>query len=300
MSNRRALHFVLKVGDRTKTAKFFREVLGMQFLRHEEFEEGCKAACNGPYDGKWSKSMVGYGPEDNHFVVELTYNYGIKEYLLGNDFQGFTIQSQELFAKASASGWPVNDVSSGIISVNSPDGYKFFIVDKPSPSKDPVQKVTLGVSDLSKSIDYWANLCGMTCYSQDASSAVLGYDPSQARLELVQLKDTIDRGSAFGRIAFACPRAQLPDIQSAMLEAKQTILTPLVSLDTPGKATVEVVILADPDGHEICFVGDEAFRELSQVDPAADSLLNEAMSADKSNEWFEKQKLKKEQRLKSK
>lgn len=31
--------------------------------------------------------MVGFGPEDNHFVVELTYNYGIKEYKLGNDFQ---------------------------------------------------------------------------------------------------------------------------------------------------------------------------------------------------------------------
>ena len=31
-----------------------------------------------------------------------------------------------------------------------------------------------------------------------------------------------------------------------MKEAKQTILTPLLSLDTPGKATVKVVILADP------------------------------------------------------
>ena len=29
------------------------------------------------------------------------------------------------------------------------------------------------------------------------------------------------------------------------------------------------------DGHEICFVGDEAFRELSQVDPKADQLLDE-------------------------
>ena len=29
------------------------------------------------------------------------------------------------------------------------------------------------------------------------------------------------------------------------------------------------------DGHEICFVGDEAFRELSQVDPNADKLLDE-------------------------
>lgn len=40
-----------------------------------------------PYDGKWSKSMVGYGKEDDHFVVELTYNYGVKSYVKGNDFQ---------------------------------------------------------------------------------------------------------------------------------------------------------------------------------------------------------------------
>ena len=31
-----------------------------------------------------------------------------------------------------------------------------------------------------------------------------------------------------------------------MKKEKQKIPTPLVSLDTPGKATVEVVILADP------------------------------------------------------
>lgn len=30
--------------------------------------------------------MVGYGPEDDHFVIELTYNYEIGSYRLGNDF----------------------------------------------------------------------------------------------------------------------------------------------------------------------------------------------------------------------
>lgn len=30
--------------------------------------------------------MVGYGPEDDHFVAELTYNYGVGEYRLGSDF----------------------------------------------------------------------------------------------------------------------------------------------------------------------------------------------------------------------
>lgn len=75
-----------------------------------------------------------------------------------------------------------------------------------------------------------------------------------------------------------------------MKRENQKILTPLVSLDTPGKATVQVIILADPDGHEICFVGDEAFRELSKVDPEGNKLLDDAISGDKSDEWFAAQK----------
>ena len=43
----RALHWVFKVGDRAATMKFYKDVLGMTVLRHEEFEEGCKAYCNG-------------------------------------------------------------------------------------------------------------------------------------------------------------------------------------------------------------------------------------------------------------
>lgn len=39
---------------------------------------------------------------------------------------------------------------------------------------------------------------------------------------------------------------KLPDLEDLMRRENQKILTPLVSLDTPGKATVQVVILADP------------------------------------------------------
>ncbi|XP_071790805.1 glyoxalase domain-containing protein 4-like [Asterias amurensis] len=288
MTSRRALHFVFKVGDRTKTAEFYRDVLGMQFLRHEEFEEGCKATCNGPYDGKWSKSMVGYGPEDSHFVTELTYNYGIKDYKLGNDFQGITIQSNKAVQNARSKNWPLVPVSDGLYSVEAPGGYKFYLVDQAPPQGDPVQKVTLGVSNLSKSTDYWTKLCGMTLYEQTDKSVLLGYSEGQCKLELKAVGATIDRGTAYGRVAFSCPRDQLAGIESSMKESSQAILTPLVSLDTPGKATVEVVIVADPDAHEICFVGGEAFRELSQVDPKADALLDEGIKADKSDEYFAK------------
>lgn len=51
----------------------------------------------------------------------------------------------------------------------------------------------------------------MEKHSQADGKAVLGFGgESQARLELKQV-DTgkIDRGTAFGRIAFSCPREQV-------------------------------------------------------------------------------------------
>jgi len=268
--------------------KFYREVLGMKVLRHEEFEKGCEAACNGPYDGRWSKTMVGYGPEDNHFVVELTYNYNISNYKLGNDFQGITIQSSEALARAKEVGWPVNQ-DEGRAVLEAPGGYKFFVIDQPQPlDRDPVISVAIGVSDMTKSLQYWAGLLGMIVTSATLSTTSLSYNPvDQASLVLVK-QLSVDHCKAAGRIAFSIPASQLPGIQDKMLAKNMTILTPLVSLDTPGKATVQVVILADPDGQEICFVGAEAFKELSQVDPEGDDLLNKAIEGDKSDEWFKK------------
>ena len=66
-----------------------RDVIGMKILCHKEFEEGCTATCKGPCDGKWSKAVVGFGPEDDDFVAELIYSNGVGEYRLGNDFLGF-------------------------------------------------------------------------------------------------------------------------------------------------------------------------------------------------------------------
>ncbi|MEE6469484.1 hypothetical protein FKM82_008648 [Ascaphus truei] len=196
-----------------------------QVLRHEEFEEGCKATCNGPYDGKWSKTMIGYGSEDIHFVVELTYNYGVGEYRLGNDFLGITLRSSQAVANARKLKWPLSEVSSGLFEAIAPGGYKFYLEDQDQPKTDPVQKVTLAVSDLQKSIAYWSGLLGMKMYNKDETKkkALLGYADNQ-------------------------------------------------------------------DGHEICFVGDEAFEELSQTDPNADNLIDNAMVADKSEEWFAKHK----------
>lgn len=287
MSSKRALHWVFKVGNRKETIKFYKDILGMKILRHEEFEKGCEAMCNGPYDGKWSKTMVGYGPENNHFVVELTYNYNISSYKLGNDFQGITIQSGEALARAKEAGCQIKD-EDGKMAVRDPGGYKFFLVDSPQPKeRDPVVGVSMGVSQLPASLHYWTMLLGMQKLEESDDSATLSYGDNQAKLTLKTV-GSVDHAKAYGRIAFSITADELAPLEKVMKEAKTKILTPLVSLDTPGKATVQVVILADPDDHEICFVGDEAFRELSQVDPKANDLLEAAIEADKSDAWFEK------------
>lgn len=240
MIHGRALHFVFKVADRTLTAKFYRDILGMKVLRHEEFSEGCEAACNGPYANRWSKTMIGYGPEDTHFVVELTYNYGITEYETGNDFIGLTIQSSESLKRAAANNWPVKE-QNGLKYVEAPGGYKFFIVDKPQPvDKDPVIKVTLASSNLEKSIAYWNGLLTLKIFEKTPKSVLLGFDDNQAKLGLVEIAEPVNRAKAYGRIAFSCPFEEQPIIDQKIQKAKGTILTPLISLDTPGKATVRV------------------------------------------------------------
>ncbi|XP_026494974.1 glyoxalase domain-containing protein 4 [Vanessa tameamea] len=282
MINGRALHFVFKVADRTLTAKFYREILGMKVLRHEEFSEGCEAACNGPYANRWSKTMIGYGPEDTHFVVELTYNYGITYYEQGNDFLGLTIQSSESLKRAAAANWPVKE-QNGLKYVEAPGGYKFYIIDKPQPvDKDPVVKVSLASSNLAKSIDYWNGLLTLKIFEKSNKSVLLGFSEDQAKLEFVDIGGPVNHAKAYGRIAFSCPFDEQPVIDKKIQETKGKILTPLISLDTPGKATVRVIILADPDDHEICFVDDESFRQLSQVDPASDADLDKFIKSDKS------------------
>lgn len=76
--------------------------------------------------------MIGYGPEDTHFVVELTYNYGVSSYEYGNDFQGITICSKETLDRAKAHNWPVKE-EAGKYVLEAPGGYKYYIINEPQP-----------------------------------------------------------------------------------------------------------------------------------------------------------------------
>jgi hypothetical protein len=59
-------------------------------LRHEEFKEGCEDSGNG-FSGHWSRTMVGFDNEDDSFVFEVTFNYGITSYKKGNDLHSILL-----------------------------------------------------------------------------------------------------------------------------------------------------------------------------------------------------------------
>ncbi|KAJ8946297.1 hypothetical protein NQ314_008922 [Rhamnusium bicolor] len=275
----RALHYVFKIPDRKETLRFYRDVLGMIVLRHEEFADGCEAACNGPYANRWSKTMVGYGPEDNHFVLELTYNYGIHFYEKGNDFISITIRNGEVLDRAKEANWPL--LPGNVLE--APGGYRFQIIDKPQPRKeDPVVKVTLATSNVARSLEYWNEILGLTVFEKTEDTILVGFNKNEAKLELMYIGETVNRAKAYGRIAFSCPYDEQELIDKIVTQHNETILTPLISLDTPGKATVRVIILADPDGHEICFVDDENYRKLSKPEPESERVLDKQIELDKS------------------
>lgn len=74
--------------------------------------------------------MIGYGPEDSHFVIELTYNYGIKSYQKGNDFISITVKNKEALERAKLECWPIWPDN----ILEAPGGYKFKILDEPKPT----------------------------------------------------------------------------------------------------------------------------------------------------------------------
>lgn len=68
--------------------------------------------------------MVGYGPEDTHFVFELTYNYGIKSYTLGNDYREAVIHSKEAYSGVESARLDIVTRGENEVVVRAPDGYR--------------------------------------------------------------------------------------------------------------------------------------------------------------------------------
>ena len=118
----RMLHTMLRVGDLDRSIAFYTEVLGMTLLRRKDYP-----------DGKFTLAFVGYGPEAEQAVLELTYNWGVDHYDLGNGFGHIAIEVDDVHAATEAirqrggkiirDAGPMNAGSTIIAFVEDPDGY---------------------------------------------------------------------------------------------------------------------------------------------------------------------------------
>jgi lactoylglutathione lyase len=123
------LHTMLRVGDMERSVRFYTEVLGMKLLRTTDRPEQ-----------KYSLAFVGYGDESDTAVIELTFNYGVDKYDLGNAFGHLAIEVPDAYKACEAvkskggvvsrEAGPVKGGSTVIAFVQDPDGYKIELIQK--------------------------------------------------------------------------------------------------------------------------------------------------------------------------
>ncbi len=125
----RILHTMLRVGDLQRSIDFYTQVLGMKLLRQKDYPEG-----------KFTLAFVGYGPESEQAVIELTYNWGVDHYEPGTGFGHIAIEVDDVYQATEAirqrggrilrEAGPMNAGTTIIAFVEDPDGYPIELIGK--------------------------------------------------------------------------------------------------------------------------------------------------------------------------
>jgi lactoylglutathione lyase len=123
----RLLHTMLRVGDLERSLKFYCDVLGMKLLRKKDYP-----------GGEFTLAFVGYGDESDHTVLELTYNWGVDSYDLGDAYGHIALGVDDIYktcdsikamgGKVVREPGPMKHGSTVIAFVQDPDGYKVELI----------------------------------------------------------------------------------------------------------------------------------------------------------------------------
>ena len=127
------LHTMIRVGDLDKSLQFYCDVLGMNLIRKKDYPSG-----------EFTLAFVGYGKESENAVIELTHNWGVEKYDLGDGYGHVAIGVDDIYdtcAKITEKGGkvvrepgPMKHGGTVIAFVEDPDGYKIELIQL-SPEK---------------------------------------------------------------------------------------------------------------------------------------------------------------------
>ncbi|MCP5231122.1 MAG: lactoylglutathione lyase [Zoogloeaceae bacterium] len=125
----RMLHTMIRSGDLQRSIDFYTNVLGMTLLRQKDYPKG-----------EFTNAFVGYGSEADHTVIELTYNWGVDKYELGNGFGHLAIEVDDVYkacddirargGRIVRDAGPMNAGTTIIAFVEDPDGYQIELIGK--------------------------------------------------------------------------------------------------------------------------------------------------------------------------
>jgi lactoylglutathione lyase len=123
----RMLHTMLRVGDLDRSLGFYCDVLGMTLLRRKDYPSG-----------EFTLAFVGYGPEEDHTVIELTHNWGINHYDIGSGYGHIALGVEDIYAtcdaiqsrggKVTRPPGPMKHGTTVIAFIEDPDGYKVELI----------------------------------------------------------------------------------------------------------------------------------------------------------------------------
>jgi lactoylglutathione lyase len=122
---------MLRVGNLQRAIDFYTQAMGMQLLRITERPEQ-----------NYDLAFVGYGTNPEHAEIELTYNYGVSSYDLGNAYGHIAIGVPDVVAtcdriravggQITREPGPVKGGNTMIAFVQDPDGYKIELIQRPT------------------------------------------------------------------------------------------------------------------------------------------------------------------------